>query len=99
MEVPVQEMEPVAEPPKDHPLHPQLVDAVGKVVDAYTDSEIPPAVEKLRGLVQERSYDRVRGEITQIWSELLKFHQRKGMRLPHQVTPTFNTINSLVKKM
>lgn len=99
MEVPVHELEPITEPPKEHTLHPQLVDAVSKVVDAYTDGEVPPAVEKLRGLVQEKAYDRVRGEITQIWSELLKFHQRKGMRLPHQVTPTFNTINSLVKKM
>lgn len=92
------DMQPV-EPAKEHPLHSQLVDAVSKVMGAYTDTELPPAVERLWGLVQSRSYDRIRGEITQIWSELLKFHQRKGVRLPHQVTPTFNTINSLVKKM
>ena len=83
----------------DLPLHGQLVEAVSKVVDAYVDSELPPAVERLKSMVDGRAYDRIRAEITQIWSELLKFHQKKGMRLPHQVTPTFNVINSLVKKM
>lgn len=97
-EVPSNAIEQV-ETPKEHPLHGQLVEAVSKVVDAYADSEPPPAVEKLKMLVDSHAYDRVRTEITQIWSELLKFHQRKGVRLPHQVTPTFNTINSLVKKM
>jgi hypothetical protein len=91
----------VEEPPAPvlHPLHSQLLDTVNKVAEAYSDTELPPAVEKLKGLVEEQSYDRIRAEITQIWSDLLRFHQRKGIRLPHQVTPTFNIINSLVKKM
>ena len=98
-EIPEVTPDPMPEASPEHPQHKQLMEAVQKVVDAYVDAEVPPAVEKLKTLVETHAYDRVRGEITQIWSELLKFHQKKGVRLPHQVTPTFNTINSIVKKM
>ncbi|MFZ5477181.1 MAG: hypothetical protein ACOZNI_10440 [Myxococcota bacterium] len=99
--------EPVSEPAgtpvmanvPEHPLHKQLVDAVSKIAECYADAELPPAVSHLRGLIDTRNYDKVRGEITTIWSDLLKFHQKKGMRIQHQVTTTFNTINTLVKKM
>jgi hypothetical protein len=94
---------PVATPPvadvPEHPLHPQLMDAVIKILECYGAAEVPPAVNHLRTLIDTRQYDQVRAEITTIWSDLLKFHQKKGMRIQHQVTTTFNTINSLVKKM
>jgi len=83
----------------EHPLHPQLMEAVMRILDCYGDAAVPPAVTHLRELIDTRQYDQVRGEITTIWSDLLKFHQKKGMRIQHQVTTTFNTINSLVKKM
>lgn len=82
-----------------HPLHDQLVEAVHKIAERYGESELPPAVARLRDLIDERAYDSVRGEITSIWSDLVKFHQKHGLRIQHQVTTTFNTINSLVKKM
>jgi hypothetical protein len=90
---------PPADDPEDHPLHTQLVDAAARIADAYADGDVPPSVQTLRTLIEERAYDRVRTDITTIWSDLLKFHQRTGMRVQHQVTTTFNTINALVKKM
>lgn len=93
-------MQPAPAPmPAEHPLHRQLIDAVTKIAECYTGGDLPPAVSHLMQLIESRSYDQVRAEITTIWSELLKFHQKKGMRIQHQVTTTFNTINSLVKKM
>ncbi|MBM4367975.1 MAG: hypothetical protein FJ102_17310, partial [Deltaproteobacteria bacterium] len=83
----------------EHPMHAQLAETVQKIVDCYANQELPPAVEKLRDLVAGRNYTQVRAEITNIWSELLKFHQKKGMRIAHQVTSTFNSVNSMVKKM
>lgn len=83
----------------EHPMHRQLADTVQKIVESYNNSELPPAVERLRGLVDARQYELIRAEITNIWSELLKFHQKKGLRIQHQVTTTFNSVNSLVKKM
>ena len=88
-----------AQQPPEHPLHGQLLEAVNRISDSYGDSQLPPAVAHLQGLIETRSYDRIRAEITTIWSDLLKFHQKKGMRIQHQVTTTFNTVNSLVKKM
>ncbi len=85
--------------PPAHPLHDKLVDAVGKIAERYGESEVPPAVAHLRDLIDARAYDEVRAEITSIWSDLVKFHQKHGLRIQHQVTTTFNTINSLVKKM
>lgn len=83
----------------EHPMHAQLSETVQKIADCYANQELPPAVEKLRDLVAARNYTQVRAEITNIWSELLKFHQKKGMRIAHQVTSTFNSVNSMVKKM
>ncbi len=82
-----------------HPLHDQLVDAVEKIAERYNEGDLPPAVSHLRSLIENRSYDEIRAEITSIWSDLVKFHQKHGLRIQHQVTTTFNTINSLVKKM
>ena len=80
-------------------MHDQLAHTVQRIVDCYAEAELPPAVERLRALVESRSYAEVRAEITNIWSELLKYHQKKGIRIHHQVTTTFNAVNSLVKKM
>lgn len=83
----------------EHPLHKQLLEAVTRIAESYAEAELPPAVSHLMNLIQTRAYDQVRAEITSIWSDLLKYHQKKGLRIQHQVTTTFNTINSLVKKM
>ncbi|MDO9280340.1 MAG: hypothetical protein Q7U06_00400 [Pseudomonadota bacterium] len=85
--------------PPEHPLHKQLIEAVTRISESYADAELPPAVNHLMSLIETRAYDQVRAEITAIWSDLLKYHQKKGLRIQHQVTTTFNTINSLVKKM
>lgn len=92
------EVEPVS-PAESHPLHDELVDAVEKIIERYADTERPPAVDHLRALILRQAYDEVRAEITTIWSDLVKFHQKRGLRIQHQVTTTFNTINTLVKKM
>ncbi|GDX82135.1 hypothetical protein LBMAG42_39460 [Deltaproteobacteria bacterium] len=83
----------------EHPMHQQLASTVQRIADCYADTELPPAVDRLRTLVDSRAYPEVRAEITNIWSELLKYHQKKGIRIHHQVTTTFNSVNSLVKKM
>ncbi|MSQ01696.1 MAG: hypothetical protein EXR71_07365 [Myxococcales bacterium] len=83
----------------EHPLHAQLATTIQRIVDCYAGAELPPAVERLRTLVDACSYPDIRAEITNIWSELLKYHQKKGIRIHHQVTTTFNSVNSLVKKM
>ena len=92
------EVEPVS-PAESHPLHDELVDAVEKIIERYAETERPPAVDHLRALILRQAYDEVRAEITTIWSDLVKFHQKRGLRIQHQVTTTFNTINTLVKKM
>jgi hypothetical protein len=81
------------------PIHRELCDTVDRIVSAYDGAEVPPAVTELRQMIVEAQFDQVRGEITNIWNNLLKYHQRTGTRLQHQVTTTFNTINTLVRKL
>ena len=81
------------------PIHRELCESAQRIVDAYGESEIPPAVIELREMIIAAHFEQVRGEITNIWNNLLKHHQRTGTRLQHQVTTTFNTINTLVRKL
>ncbi len=82
-----------------HPSHAQVEKAVARVLEAYAGAELPPAVERLNTLVSQHAYDTIRTEIATIWQELLRFHHKKGLRMPTAVTTTFNTVNSIVKKM
>ncbi len=86
-------------PRPSHPSHTALVDAVRRISDCYVDTEAPPAVTQLEALVHAGDYERVRADVASIWSDVVKFHQRSGLRIQHQVTTTFNQINVLVKQM
>ncbi|RME24157.1 MAG: hypothetical protein D6798_11865, partial [Deltaproteobacteria bacterium] len=84
---------------EDDPIHGQMQETISRIVSCYVHTEMPPAVTRLKDLVDARDYERIRTDITQIWNQLLKFHQKRGMRIQPQVTTTFNTINSLVRKL
>jgi hypothetical protein len=82
----------------DPAIHQEIVDTVARIEACYADTELPPAVLRLQGLVADRDYQAIRTSITEIWNELIKFHQQRGMRIQPQVTTTFNTINSIVRR-
>jgi len=82
-----------------NPIANELLDTVNLIVSCYDETGVPPAVTELHGLISAGEYEEVRSEITNIWNSLLKYHQQTGTRLQHQVTTTFNTINSIVRKM
>jgi hypothetical protein len=94
--------EPAPPPPApagvDPAIHQEIVDTVARIEACYADTELPPAVIRLQGLVADRDYQAIRTSITEIWNELIKFHQQRGMRIQPQVTTTFNTINSIVRR-
>ena len=81
------------------PIHRELMGTVNSLVTCYDGKEVPPAITELQSLVDAADFSKVRAEITNIWNNLLKHHQRTGTRLQHQVTTTFNTVNTLVRKI
>ena len=83
----------------DDPLYGEMLDTVHRIEACYQGSELPPAVQQLHQLVDARNYSGIRDDITDIWNRLLKFHQKRGLRIQPQVTTTFNTINTLVRKL
>ncbi len=78
-------------------LHDRLADALGRITACYQGSDMPPAVDELRDLVEHRDYDALRQNITEVWNGLLGFHQKRGIRPHHQVTHAFNVIHGLVQ--
>ncbi|MEZ4236136.1 MAG: DUF4230 domain-containing protein [Myxococcota bacterium] len=78
-------------------LQQRLSDALGRITACYEGSDLPPAVEELRELVEHRDYDGLRTSITDVWNGLLGFHQKRGIRPHHQVTHAFNVIHGLVQ--
>ena len=86
-----------AEPLND-PIYDQLRDTIAQIASCYDGSELPPAINQLGQLADAREYVAIRDDITNIWHQLLKFHQKRGLRIQPQVTTTFNTINTLVRK-
>ena len=92
-------IEPARVAVEQDPIHGQLQETVGRIMGCYVHTEMPPAVTRLWGLVEAQDYPKIRSDITEIWNQLLKFHQKRGMRIQPQVTTTFNTINSLVRKL
>lgn len=79
-------------------LYAQLADALERITSCYEGSDLPPAVSELQLLVEQRDYDALRQNITEVWNGLLGFHQKRGIRPHHQVTHAFNVIHGLVQQ-
>ena len=77
----------------------QLTEALGKIHDAYSKAEVPPPVVFLQGLVDERRFNTVRAQINSIWSDLLKYHRKKGIYISSAVTRGFQQIQMAIRKI
>ncbi len=84
-------------PELDAHVQQQLAEALGRIVACYDGSEVPPAVQQLQSLVEQRDYEALRDDIAEVWNGLLGFHQQRGIRPHHQVTHAFNVIHGLVQ--
>ena len=78
-------------------LQQRLTEGLARVTASYDASDLPPAVEELRHLIQEKDYPALRQNITEIWNGLLGFHQKRGIRPHPQVTHAFNLIHGLLQ--
>ncbi|MFT6144440.1 MAG: hypothetical protein ACJARS_004104 [bacterium] len=76
-------------------LYPKLTEALERIVGSYDDG-LPPSVQQLQSAIEARDYETLRGNITDIWTGLLGYHQQRGIRPHHQVTHAFNVIHGLV---
>jgi hypothetical protein len=92
----IEEDTPTASPRPD--LHAQLMQAVMSLVQSYGTSEVPPAVDQLSTLIAVRDYGSVRARITEMWTEIGRFHRERGIKIPSSVNGAFNQIHSLVRR-
>lgn len=94
------DLEPLVEQsgsPTNDEMHGRLSEALGRITACYEGTDLPPAVMELKDLVEQRDYDALRQNITEVWNGLLGFHQKRGIRPHHQVTHAFNVIHGLVQ--
>lgn len=92
-------VEEVDEPPVD-PIQRDIREALDKILSCYTEGELPPPIADLRDYVLQHDYSAVRDGIMQIWNQTLAWHKRFGPpRIHPQLSPNFNILNSLVRKL
>jgi len=77
----------------------QLTKALAKIDEAYTDEEVPPPVVFLTSLVNEKRFDYIKTQINSIWSDLLKYHQKKGLYISNAVTHQFQQIQMAMRRL
>ena len=58
--------------------------------------DIPSSLEMMADLIEAREFSQLREEIKLIWSQVLRFHQKRNTRIPGKVTYAFNEINKLL---
>jgi len=85
--------------PAEDPLQGKLMEILARIDGCYGEGDEPPAINQLRTMVSDSRYRELQEEIANIWNDLLRYHQQRSLRVPHRVTNSFNTINSLVRKM
>jgi len=78
-------------------MMPKLTEALDRITSCYEGSELPSAIEDLQAMVENRDYNQLRSQITEVWNGLLGFHQKRGIRPHHQVTHAFNVIHGLIQ--
>ncbi len=77
----------------------QLEGALEKIYESYAQGEVPPPVVFLQSLVAEQRFDYIKMQINSIWSDLLKYHQKKGLYISNAVTHQFQQIQLAMRKI
>jgi hypothetical protein len=81
------------------PIQQELNDELDDMISAYRGSELPPSLSTLKGLFNDGDHAKAKDRVTDLWNELLKHHNKTGTRLQHRITVSFNTLNTLLRKM
>ena len=77
-----------------------MLETVGRMVKCYTAEDTPPAVSRLRELVESRDYETIRKEFNTLWESLQKHHRDNNLGAPHpRVSHTFRTIDTIVRNL
>ena len=78
----------------------EMMGLVDTIKSSYEGGEagMPPSVEQVAKLVRSSDFEGLKDTITDLWNDLLKWHQRSGSKLQHKVTTTFNDLNTLLRK-
>lgn len=78
---------------------PQIREAMRRIVECYARDDVPPPIDFLETLVSEGGWDDLKLQLNSTWRDLLKYHQKKGLRISNTVTQQFQQIQLVVKRL
>ncbi len=81
------------------PIYMLMLETVGRMTSCYEANQLPPAVEQLRGMVEQQDYDGIRAGFSTLWNDLVSYHRERGIQLQPRVSHTFRTIDTIVRNL
>jgi len=78
----------------------EMMGLVDTIKSSYEGGEagMPPSVEQVAKLVRSSDFEGLKDTITDLWNDLLRWHQGNGTRPQQGVLTSFNNLNTLLRK-
>lgn len=79
-------------------LYQRLSECYLKIMSCYADVQLPPPLQTLESLLEERRFADLKKQITSLWNELLQYHKREGLNIAHAVTHNVQKMKQLLQE-
>ena len=76
-----------------------MLETVGRLVACYEDQELPPAIAEVRGLVEARDHDALRGRLGTLWNQIVEHHRSRGVPFQPKASHAFRTLDTIVRNL
>ena len=78
----------------------EMMGLVDTIKSSYEGGEagMPPSVEQVAKLVRSSDFQTLKDTITDLWNDLLRWHQKNGSKLNPKAASSFNALNTLLRK-
>jgi hypothetical protein len=71
---------------EDEELYHKLSESFLRIHNCYADLKLPPPLQTIETLIEERRFDVLKRQLTGLWNELLQYHKREGLHIANPVT-------------
>ena len=70
----------------------------GKLISAYEEGDLPPAVGKMLRLISKKNYEGIRRHFNELWGDLVA-HHRSSPPFPRELISPFRQIDTIVRNL
>ncbi len=87
---------PVSSKSADNELYESLYAAFLKVKNCYAD-EVPAPLQTLEGMLEARSFKKLKKRIPGLWNELIQYHKRRKLEIANVVTHNIQKMTQILQ--